>query len=621
VAAVLIGLIAPPGTRAAALAGPRTLVGPTNSLVSLGGMSIARDGSGGLVFVSKLGGVAHVFASRLIGGVFQAPEQLDAGLAGASSQPVIAAGNGGVVLTAFVNGGELYVADAANQSSPFGAAQPLYAQAQNPTIEMSNFGKGYLAFAAAENGGSDVRTAYYVAGRWANATGPVNVTVGDDAGTGSGRPDVATAGDGIGIVTWGEQGHVYARRLSGVNPSVETEQIDPASFGGAAETGADSPAVSVGGDSSYFDVVFDSHLSVAGHTQTRALLTRQIAENTQSPTAIDGSPTASQSAGQPAIAMNEYGRGFATAANLTTNVPLATYLTGNGQPAGGPAAIDSSTNPAPPFAVPALAGLTSTLIAYQESDFTGVPEIDLRYAQNGASLGLPMTVSSPSGGGADAAAGLAAGGDVNGDAAVAWIEGTGGVLSLDTAQYYVGPGQPVMPYTLLYTRRAQPVLAWGAARDAWGPVTYSVTLDGAPVAQTTATSFIPAAPLPDGAHVWQVTATNPAGLTSTGPEVTVFVDTTPPRLRLAVSGRPRAGASLTLHVTGTDPPPQVVGAGASGIASTVISWGDRTTAKSPTNVRTARHVYRRSGLYRLSVRQLDEAGNATQIVRYLRILS
>ena len=110
-------------------------------------MSIARDGTGGLVYLKQVAGVQHVFVSALIGGSFQTPVQVDPGL-GASSQPVIAAGNGGVLLIAFVSGGELYVVDRPGASSGFAAPAGLAAGASNPAISITNFSKAYLAFAA-----------------------------------------------------------------------------------------------------------------------------------------------------------------------------------------------------------------------------------------------------------------------------------------------------------------------------------------------------------------------------------------------------------------------------------------------------------------------------------------
>ena len=54
------------------------------------------------------GGVPHVFVSRLVDGAFQPPEQVDAGLAGAGSQPVVAASDGGRLVVAYVSGGGIF---------------------------------------------------------------------------------------------------------------------------------------------------------------------------------------------------------------------------------------------------------------------------------------------------------------------------------------------------------------------------------------------------------------------------------------------------------------------------------------------------------------------------------
>ena len=109
-ATVLVcGLAAAPLAAAQPTAGaPQVVAGPAGD-VSLGGLAIARDGTGGLVFLENAGGAEHVFASRLIGGVFQPPTQLDAGLAGSSTQAVIAGTNGGILIVAFVNSGNLFV--------------------------------------------------------------------------------------------------------------------------------------------------------------------------------------------------------------------------------------------------------------------------------------------------------------------------------------------------------------------------------------------------------------------------------------------------------------------------------------------------------------------------------
>ena len=79
--------------------------GPSADIQSLGDLDVARDGTGALAYVKRVAGIDHVFVSRLVNGAFQSPEQIDAGLAGAGSQPVVAASDGGRLVVAYVSGG------------------------------------------------------------------------------------------------------------------------------------------------------------------------------------------------------------------------------------------------------------------------------------------------------------------------------------------------------------------------------------------------------------------------------------------------------------------------------------------------------------------------------------
>jgi hypothetical protein len=223
---------------------PRVIDGPDAGLagpVSLG-LSVARDGTGGLVYLKQVAGVEHVFVSLLVGGVFGPPQEVDPGLTGSSSQPVIAAGNGGLVQIAFINSGVLYVSGRTTAAAGLSAPRGIASGASNPDLQMTNFGKAYLAFTVADGSGFDVRSAYYFGGIWALEPTPLNQLAADDAGTGKGAPSVAAAGDGVAVVAWGESGHVFTRRVWATSPSVVLEQAD-AALPGCAESAADEPAV------------------------------------------------------------------------------------------------------------------------------------------------------------------------------------------------------------------------------------------------------------------------------------------------------------------------------------------------------------------------------------------
>jgi hypothetical protein len=604
-----------------AAAAPVVIDGPGPDIVRPSGLglSIARDGTGGLAYLKRVAGVAHVFVSQLAGGSFQPPAQVDASLGGASSQPVIAAGNGGLLLLAFVNGGQMYVANRASSSSSFTAPIAIAGNSSSPSISISNFGKAYVAFTTTDGSGHDVRAAYYYNGNWALEAPPLNVTAADDAGTGAGAPDVATAGDGVAVVVWGEGGHIYSRRVWGTTPSAVVEQADgPPS--GCTEGSASNPAVGTEGDSSYADVAFQEVANCGGPQQTRVLMNQLVGSafnGVSEPDGLTGSTT--DNAVNPAITMGEYGRGWVTSIHTTSRSVFATELWDYGQSVG-TTQINGLAEITTPVAVPATAGLYSNLIAFQQNPgAAGLADIRTRYASQGL-IGPEMVLSSPAQGAADAADGLAAAGDVAGDAAVAWIQGSPGALQVVTSQLYEAPGGFSPGTTFQFSRTAQPALAWSAARDSWGPITYSVGIDGAQVAQTQSTSVRVPAPIPDGPHSWQVTASNPAGQQTSDRAATVFVDTVPPTATFTVYGRRLVGSRLHLYTTYGDlPQPGEARADASGVAKVVVRWDDGTTVTLRRGFHRSFHGYRRPGRYTVTVMVTDKAGNVTRVLMVIKI--
>ncbi|MDQ6605801.1 MAG: hypothetical protein M3Z06_04545, partial [Actinomycetota bacterium] len=478
--ALLLGVGASGARAVPTLAPPKVLAGPDAGIVALTGMSIARDGTGGVVYLDQVAGVAHVFLSRLAGGTFQAPQQIDATLPGASSQPVIAAGRAGVLHVGFINAGQLYVVDHAAGTAAFGAPVALAAGGANPAISMSDFGKAYLAFTVLGAGGHDVRAAYFNAGAWTLEPIPLDAVAGDDAGSGAGRPAVVTAGDGVGIVAWGEAGHIFARRVWGAAPSVAVQQADVPSLSGWSEVSADAPSIGAGADSSYVDVGFHEVLINGGQTQSRALMNRLIAGSSAGITAADGLTTPGpEGATDPQVVMNDSGRGYLISVRTSSDQLFADVLGTQGANNGG-LRVDSLPNTAPPDAVPATAGLSSALIGWQEDvSPLALAEIRVRYAPAGAlSLGPELVASAPIFGATDADAGLVAGGDVFGDGALAWVQGSGASTRIMAAQMYQPPGSFAAGKRFAYTRSSRPVLSWSTSSEAWGPLIYQVTLDG-----------------------------------------------------------------------------------------------------------------------------------------------
>ncbi|HET6871191.1 MAG TPA: hypothetical protein VFH80_35085 [Solirubrobacteraceae bacterium] len=615
--ALAAGLLAPAAHAQPSPAPPTVIDGPSAAITSLGGLSVARDGTGGVVYVKA----AHVFVSALVGGQFQTPVEVDAGLPSGSTQPVIAAGNGGVLLLGFINAAQLYVVSRASTTGPYSAPAPLAGGAANPSLQMSNLGKAYLAFTIADGAGSDVRAAYSAGGGWSLEAAPLNaVSAGDDAGTGSGAPAVATAGDGVAIVTWGEAGHIYARRVWGTAPSVVDEQADVSSVAGCGEVSVGEPAVASGGDSSYADVAFREVVSCPGVQRARVLVNRLRGSQFDGAVPADGLAAGGESAGNPQVAMTEYGQGFVTSQGQSSNGVFGMELGNNGSP-GGVLQINSAAGTTPPDPVPAIAGLFSDLVAWQQDPgTTGPAEIRVRYEPKASTLGPEMIVSNPASGATDAARGLAAAGDVGGDAAIAWVQGTGTSTQIVAEQQYQPPGPATPTTSPAYVRTPLPVLSWAPSGARWGPITYTLSVDGATVGQTGGDALGLSSPLPDGAHVWSVTASNPAGLSSASKRARVFVDTVAPTAGATLSGARRPGTRLTLHLTYRDGPPAGLPArDASGVSSLTVRWGDGTSTTVKPGTHRIFHSYRRPGRYKITITVLDRAGNRTSAVRRVKI--
>jgi hypothetical protein len=625
VLALVVVLLALPAVSGAAarrtptLAPSNTIVdGPSADIVGLSGLAVARDGGGGLIYLKRVNGVAHVFVSELLNGAFQPPVQLDGSLPGPSSQPVIAATNGGLMVAAFINGGTLYAVQQQAGANGWQAPQALFDGASNPSVSMSTFGKAYLAFTATGGGGHDVRTAYYFQGQWALGSGPLDANPADDAGVGSGRPDVATAGDGTAIVVWGEDGHVYARRVLGTSPSIEVEQADPPSISGWSEVSAGDPAVSAGGDSSYAAVAFDEEVASGASTQTRVLVNRLLASQFTGAQAADALTTPGADSGdQPQVAVQEYGAGWVTSQQEQSHNAFAMSLSNNDAP-GGVSQLNALPQQSDADAVPAVAGTISTLIAWQQDPGSvGLPEIRVRYASNGSDLGADQVVSSPAFGPTTADEGLFAGGDLSGDAAVAWVQGSGAQTRIVTGQLFQPPGGFRAEKSAPYQRTVNPVFGWTSAPERWGAPQYVVTADGVTIATTSATEIRSPVALSQGRHTWRVTAVNRAGLTSMSQAASVFVDSLAPRVSFKVTGKRRVGSVLRVTVDASDSHPGIPRSADSGVKSVRLRWSGG--AKPVAVKRRASHIYLRRGTYRVSVTATDRAGNKTVVTEKVKI--
>jgi len=613
--AALVGA-APAG---AVLVPGASLDGPGAGIDRLGGVDLSRDGTAALVYTKQDGGALHVFASRVVGGDWQPPQRLDPGLSGDSSQPVVATGDGGRVLIAFVNAGQLYTVTrpAGPAAGGFPAAVPLSGArgASDPSITLSIHGKGYLAYTAATPAsGHDVRAAFLTSGGWSLIDAPLDNDPARDAGVGAGRPRIAAAADGLAVVAWGESGSVYARRIWGTSPSVVSPQVSVDSFEGQPGGVADSPEVGAGYDSStWVTLAFRQTFAQSGGPVSRVVSRRLRGSAFEGPFAADGLPTpAPEGADRPRIAVGGAGDGLLTSERQTTN---GTWALNVGHSAS-PMEIDSGGSTSAPYPVPAL-GPGRGLVAYQQSG-AGAADVRVRlFAADG--FAPEATVTDPSLGPTVAAQGLEASADGAGDVVVAFVQGASGARRIVVGGLYVPPGSFSATFSSRFGRSSRPLLTWTPSAGALGGIRYSVAVDGALVATTGGTRARPT-PVADGAHTVQITATDRRGQTSSAAPRRLLIDTTAPVARLSVRGRALVGAALRVRLSAVDRPPRGRVA-TSGLGPVLVRFGDGTAQRIAPRAlaRGVQHRYRRAGRYRMLVSVPDVAGNVRHLALVVRV--
>jgi hypothetical protein len=594
-------LAIPAATARAALYPGDPVDGPGADVQSLGDLDLARDGTGALAYVKRVDGADQIFVARFDGGVFGLGERVDGGLPGPSSQPVVGAADSGRLVVFFVNRGTVYgVVRPAGEGY---AAPVALGTGSDPSVDLSINGTAYASFTS----GSDVRIARLDrrTNTWGLLDQPADVDPARPAGTGTGRSRVAISADGIGVVTWGEAGHVYARKMFGAALSNSPQDLTPPTFDGRAVTVSDLPDIDAEDDSSYAWVVFRQTFADGG---SRILARRQRGTGFDPPVAIeapDGEPVR-----EPNIEMNGRGVGLATTSGAVSGQPMAALLDRDAFGAGSRIFGGSVAGPA---VAPAMSenndGLVASVLGGPgEAPFVRVLTYDDRKPGPEALLSRSELGAVDPARGFDAAVDRADGG------VVAWVQGGADDRKI-VAGYLDRPPGSFRGYTT--ARCCQPALArltWQPSFNLWGATRYEVRVDGQLVGETTETTLQLAAPLAGATHRWQVTAIDLRGQTRRSKTRLLRVDDLAPRLSV---GYKRSKRVVTVSVRGRD----LGGAGhrASGIRDVAVSWGEASPRATGTSRLRARHRYRRAGEYALEITARDKAGNVTVDKRTVRI--
>jgi hypothetical protein len=581
----------------------------------MGGLDVSRDGTGAVAYVKPDGGVDHVFVSRLDGGAWQRPERVDVGLGPAGSQPVVAAGDGGKLVIAFVSGGSLFAMTKPASNQPYTPPQLVATSGINPAIDYSINDVAYLSFTApAAGGGGDVVVARK--DRKSSTFGVIPASLDIDparqAGIGTGRSKVAVAADGVALVVWGEAGRVWARRVFERRLSAAPQDATVDAFGAVPGAGADAPDVDVQDDSSFAWVVFRETFSDSpGGGHTRAVARRLVGSQFDPGVIVDGLGgfPASDNVGPPRVDINGRGDGYAATSSTGTafgavlkdkkfnpGVSLGAGLGGQVLPV---AAVDENGD---------------GLVAWQNADSTvhARAYTSVRASRQVQTPQPDQPLTSLLGGATDAAAGFEASADRAGDVAVAFVQGPPGGRAVVVASFDRAPGAFRISSGTTYRNASAIPLKWAQSFELWGPLTYTVEVDGQVAARTTAPQVtLPG--LPDGVHRWRVIATDRRGQVTATPRRVLRQDATAPRARITVSGTRRRGRPIRVRVRPTDANP--AGRPASGIGRVTIAWGDGRS----TRARRATHRYGRARRFTVRVSVRDRAGNAVVVRRAITI--
>ncbi|MEA2340862.1 MAG: hypothetical protein QOG11_939 [Solirubrobacteraceae bacterium] len=589
--------------------------GPSADLVGQPDVAVARDGSGAVAYVKADGGTRHIFVSRLLDGVFQAPERVDAGLEGAGSQPAVAASDGGRLVVAWVSGGQVYAVTRSKDATASNPLQLLATAGSSPSADMSINGAAYVSFTAAGASAADVRVARMPPNgtQLTTLADPLDINPAADAGAGNGRSQVAIAADGTGVVVWGESDHVYARRVFGDRVSAAPQDLNIPALQTAAGGAADLPDVDIEDDSSFAWAVFRQKFADG---RMHAIARRLVGSQFEDPAQVDavGFPGTDDVTGAD-VAITGRGEGIAgtsTASGGTSGAIVHDDVFNPG----------ALLNPGNPIAPRTTVGVAENNNAFavamrgtgaSDAIVQAVP-YDIDPAKRTAPPpGPAATVSNPAFGPVALDGGLALGVDRAGDATAVFVQGSGAEKRLVAGGFDRAPGS-FRTYTSSKVRKfARPPLSWQPAFELWGRITYTIEVDGKPIGTTTDTRYTPVAPVPDGTHRWRVVAADRRGQTSATPVRYLRVDATPPALAVKVSGSRKRGKALKVTVRAADG--SLTSPRGSGVATVRIDFGDGTRVSG----RTATHRYARSGSFTLRVTSTDKAGNAGAVTQRLRI--
>ncbi|HEU4737433.1 MAG TPA: hypothetical protein VFS48_10465 [Solirubrobacterales bacterium] len=636
-------LVVLPATASAVVSEVQAIDGPSADVVDVADAAMSEDGSGGVVYLKRVDGRRHVFATQFSGGTWRSPQRVDVGQAFDSSWARIGAGDGGRLVVTWVQefgveSDRMYSATLDPGATGFQAPVPVdlnvgEATSTFPDLAMNRGGQAYLVYRVVTDTspsnpqgyiGADVRVARYSGRLWSVLGTPVdrNIATPVRAPNEENAPEIGVDVQGQAVVAWQEPDdefvdRVWARRVFGTSVGIPL-LVSPSSWGDAPLRGpADAFSLDVAGFGQAAIAVRQQPGQASQLDAPRVLVNEipdvfsEHAGTFLGAQLVDGGAQAGL--GAPSVAVDPRGLFIAAFGSGATTLlgsgddasvkPVGRLDTGASSVAGEPS-VDLAETGAAVSAWQELRG-NAGLIGIQERRADRVVE--------------PTELSAPRGGSVGR---LAMGGSGLGDAIVAWQQGSGANAQIAAAVVDAPPDPFLVLLPSGWKRKRKIPIAWDKTLNAIGGVRYSVSVDDEPVIENLRRLHARLTPdqIEDGRHQIQIFATDNAGQ-ETGSRIgRVLVDRTAPAVKIK-----RRGRRLTVIVSDTK--------AASGLrrGSVRVSFGDGRRAGASASASREkkskrgsasvkiRHAYDGAGSFALRVRARDRAGNATLLKRKVRV--
>jgi hypothetical protein len=623
-----------------------TIDGPSQEIVSFGGVAMAEDGTGGLVYLKRVDGVAHVFVSRYVAGQWLAPIRVDSEQPYAASEPRIGAADGGELVvvwaTPFASEKEQPVDELLSSTlgpgaSAFGPAMIVDHDVRqgndvSPDIAVSSTGQAdvvYRVVRESERNGpavlhagdvpEEVRVAHFNGERW-SALGEINRDPGIAMRppTHANAPQVAIGPTGNGIVVWQEPelngvARVWARRLFASNVDY-VMPVSATSFAGSPiDEDSDAPSVAF----TRLGQAVVAYRQVAGPGSPlpgpRIFLNDLPNGEASSGDEFTGAIVADSSVaggkaasiGRPSIDIDEKeSLRLLYDSNGVPRVVEGTDVGLSGTLSLGPPFVGTSLEPADEL--PAASVMNPEgggVSAWPSADVHGNPAVAVREDFPGGAAQTALL----SGGAGGPIGELAVGRSGLGGGIVAFQQGPLGDAAIVAAQVSAPPSSFVTNVPKGWIKPSQAKISWLAAASADGPLSYTVVLDGHKLPTPAGADGLTINPheLGDGVHEVQVLATDVYGQSTLSALSPLKVDGQPPGVKVSAA---MGGYGVAVRVGNAE--------SAVAVQSVSVSFGDGTQT---TGHKLVRHRYTRAGVYTVVVRVRDKLGNRGVVRRLVSV--